>query len=76
MVAPKIIKTESQYEAALKWVASLMDAAPGTPRCDELELWSLLVSDYEDRHYRMDLPDPITAIRFRMGQLTRTRRRK
>ena len=67
-MAAKIIKNESQYEAALKRIASLMDADPGTPRGDQLELWSLLVSDYEDRHYRMEMPDPIAAIRFRMDQ--------
>jgi len=67
-MAPKVIKTESQYEAALKRIAGLMDADPGTPRGDELELWSLLVSDYEDRHYPMEMPDPIAAIRFRMDQ--------
>ncbi len=49
-MAPRIIKSEAQYEAALKRIACLMDAVPGTPRFDELELLSLLVSDYEDRH--------------------------
>ena len=67
-MAPKVIKIESQYEAALKRIAGLMDAEPGTPRGDELELWSLLISDYEDRHYPMEMPDPIAAIRFRMEQ--------
>ncbi|MGA2261927.1 MAG: ImmA/IrrE family metallo-endopeptidase [Acidobacteriota bacterium] len=67
-MAPKVIKIESQYEAALKRIAGLMDADPGTPRGDELELWSLLISDYEDRHYPMEMPDPIAAIRFRMEQ--------
>jgi HTH-type transcriptional regulator/antitoxin HigA len=67
-MAPKVIKTESQYEAALKRIAGIMDADPGTPRGDELELWSLLISDYEDRHYRVEMPDPIPAIRFRMDQ--------
>ncbi len=64
----RIIKTEAQYEAALRRVARLMDAVAGTPRGDELELWSLLVSDYEDRRYRIDEPGPIAAIRFRMDQ--------
>ena len=68
-MAPRIIKTESQYEAALKRIARLMDAVPGTPRGDELELWSLLVSDYEDRHYPIGQPDPVAAIRFRVDQM-------
>jgi HTH-type transcriptional regulator/antitoxin HigA len=35
---------------------------------EELELLSLLVWRYEDEHEPMDLPDPVTAIRFRMEQ--------
>ena len=68
-MAVKIIKTESQYEAALKRIAGLMDAIPGTPRGDELELWSLLVSHYEDRHYPLGAQNPVAAIRFRMEQM-------
>ena len=66
---PKILKTEREYEAALRRVARLMDAEAGTPQEDELELWSLLVEDYEQRHYSIDPPDPIEAIKFRMDQM-------
>jgi HTH-type transcriptional regulator/antitoxin HigA len=66
---PKILKTESEYEQALEMVDSLMEAAPGTPEEDELELWSLLVEQYEDAHHPIDPPDPIEAIKFRMEQL-------
>jgi HTH-type transcriptional regulator/antitoxin HigA len=67
---PKIIRTESEYEAALQRVAALMDAEtePGSPKGEELDLLSLLVERYEDEHYPMDLPDPVAAIRFRMEQ--------
>lgn len=65
---PKIIKTEAEYEAALRKVESLMDAEPGSPEEDALELWSLLVERYEEEQHAIDLPDPIEAIRFRMEQ--------
>jgi HTH-type transcriptional regulator/antitoxin HigA len=65
----KILKTEKDYEAALKLVDRLMDAEPGSEAEDDLELWSLLVEEYENRHYRMDSPDPIEAIKFRMDQM-------
>jgi HTH-type transcriptional regulator/antitoxin HigA len=65
---PKLIKTESEYEAALARIEKLMSARPNTPQGDELELLSLLVHDYEDRVFPMDRPDPIAAIRFRMEQ--------
>ena len=47
----KIIKTEEEHQAALAHVASLMDAEPGSPQEDELELWSLLVEHYEKEHF-------------------------
>lgn len=66
---PKILKSAKDYEAALGLVDQLMDAEPGTHEEDDLELWSLLVEEYEHRHYPMDPPDPIEAIKFRMDQM-------
>ena len=56
---PKILKNEEEYEVALGRVEGLMDATPGSPDEDELELWSLLVAGYERKHHPMDHPDPI-----------------
>ena len=64
----KVIKTETEYAAALARVEKLMDAKPGTSQGDELEVLSLLVHDYEERVFPMDKPDPVAAIRFRMAQ--------
>jgi HTH-type transcriptional regulator/antitoxin HigA len=65
---PKVIKTESEYEAVLARIDKLMDAGLGTPRGDELELLSLLVHNYEEKAFPIDKPDPVSAIRFRMEQ--------
>jgi len=67
---PKVIRTEAEYEAALQRIAALMetDPDPTSPKGEELELFSLLVERYEDEHYPMDLPDPVSAIKFRMEQ--------
>jgi len=65
---PKVIKNASQYEAALNHVASLMDAPQGSPEEEELELWSVLVENFEETHHSIDPPDPIEAIKFRMDQ--------
>lgn len=65
---PKIIKTEDEYTEALARVEKLMDAKPGSPREEELELWSLLIERYEVEHFPIDLPDPVDAIKFRMEQ--------
>jgi HTH-type transcriptional regulator/antitoxin HigA len=64
----RVIKRRADYEAALARMEQLMDAGPGTPEGEELELLSLLVHDYEERKLPIDKPDPITAIRFRMEQ--------
>jgi hypothetical protein len=63
----KIIKTEAEYTAALARVESLMDAKPGSPKAEELELWSLLVERYEQEQFPIDLPDPVEAIKFPPG---------
>jgi HTH-type transcriptional regulator/antitoxin HigA len=64
----KILKTQAEYESALRRIEALMDAGPGSPEEEELELLALLVEKYEDEHYPIDLPDPVEAIKFRMDQ--------
>lgn len=49
-------------------IDDLFECAQGTPEHDELELLVMLVESYEDRAFPLDLPDPISAIRFRMEQ--------
>jgi len=66
---PKIIKSEDEYVKVLSRINTLMDAAPGTPEGDELEVLSALTKIYEDAHHPISLPDPIEAIKFRMEQL-------
>ncbi|HEY5552176.1 MAG TPA: hypothetical protein VIK52_09815 [Opitutaceae bacterium] len=63
---PKVLKTDREYKAALAHVEQLMDQ--NAPDEDELELWSLLVENYEEEHFPIDAPDPIEAIRFRLDQ--------
>jgi len=72
----KVIKTEEEYEAALEKVETLMetDPEPGTKAGDQLELLTLLISNYEDKHYPLEHPDPIEAIKFRMEQEGLTQR--
>jgi HTH-type transcriptional regulator / antitoxin HigA len=64
----KVIRTKSAYLTALARIEKLMDAKPGTSQGDELDLLSLLVHDYEEKHFPISKPDPVAAIRFRMEQ--------
>jgi HTH-type transcriptional regulator/antitoxin HigA len=65
----KLIKNEDDYNLALTRIEQLMDSKPGSPEFDELELLSTLVEIYEDEHFPIDMPDPVSAIKFRMEQL-------
>ena len=56
-------------EKALKEIEKLWDAKPNTAKGDRLEVLVTLVEAYEQRHYKIDPPDPIEAIKFRMEQL-------
>ena len=64
----KPIKTQEDYNAILSQIEKLMDAKPNTPQMDELEVLTTLVEAYEKQHYKIDAPDPIEAIKFRMEQ--------
>ncbi len=64
-----LIKTENDYNQALKRLEIIFDAKKGTQEGDELELLGILINQYENEHFPMDLPDPIEAIKFRMEQM-------
>lgn len=73
LMKAKILKTEADYEAALAYIDTLMDAAPDSPEEEDLSLFSLLVEQYEREHYPISPPDPVDAILFRMDQEGLTR---
>ena len=66
----KAIRTEADYLAALREVSDLIDLDPAIddPEGERLEVLGTLVQAYEARHYPIDPPDPIEAIKFRMEQ--------
>ena len=64
----KPIKTEQDYSNTLSQIESLMTANPNTSEMDELEVLTTLVEAYEEQNYKIEAPDPIEAIKFRMEQ--------
>ena len=64
-----LIRTEAQYQAALRRIRELWDADPDTPEADELEIMAMLVTKYEEEHYPIEEPDPIEYIKVRMEEL-------
>ena len=64
----KPIKTDADYRASLQEIETLMAARPDTPEGERLDVLATLVEAYERKHYPLDLPDPVAAIRFEMEQ--------
>jgi HTH-type transcriptional regulator/antitoxin HigA len=62
------IKTQRHYRQALKKIEGLMIARRGTPEGDCLDVLVTLVEAYESKHFPLDLPDPVEAIKYHMEQ--------
>lgn len=60
------IKTEADYQAALNEIETLMMAEPDSPEGEKLDVLVTLIEAYEGKHYLLDLPDPVEAIKFEM----------
>ena len=69
----KPIKTESDYQSALREIEKLFGAEPGTSAGDRLEVLATLVEAYEDEHYNIPAPDPVEAIFYFMESRGLTR---
>ena len=63
------IKTENDYRDALKRMEQLFDAPVNTPESDEADMLGLLLDEYEKKHYPIEAPDPIEAIKIRMEEM-------
>jgi len=70
----KPIRSEADYEQALAEVERLWGSKSGTPNGDRLDVLATLIEAYEEKHYPIDVPDPIEAIKFRMEQQGLTRK--
>ena len=51
------IKTESDYQSAIKEIGALMDAQLETPEEDRLDVMTTLVEAFETTHYPIEAPD-------------------
>jgi HTH-type transcriptional regulator/antitoxin HigA len=65
----KPLKTESDYREALKRMEQIFDAAIGSVESDEADILGLMIDEYEKKHYPIDAPDPIEAIKIRMEEM-------
>jgi len=65
----KPIKTEKDYTKALERLELIFDASPNSREGDEAEILSMLIDNYENKHYPIEAPDPIEAIKIRMEEM-------
>jgi HTH-type transcriptional regulator/antitoxin HigA len=64
----KPIRTKANYRDALKQIEKLMNAKADTAEGEKLDVLVTLVEAYERKHYPLDLPDPVEAIKFEMDR--------
>ncbi|HZE84215.1 MAG TPA: helix-turn-helix domain-containing protein [Puia sp.] len=64
----KILKTKRDYLIALERFEEIFQAKAGSDASDEADVLSLLIKEYEDKHYVINSPSPIEAIKYRMEQ--------
>ena len=62
------IKSQRDYRRVLKEIETLMGARRNTAEGDRLDVLVTLVEAWEAKHYPLDLPDPIEAIKYHMDQ--------
>lgn len=66
MLDPKPIRTDEEHAAAVREIDRLWGAAPGTAEADRLEVWAVLVDDYERKRWPVPRVEPVDAIRAHM----------
>ena len=64
------INSEADYDWALQQIERYFDNEPasGTPEAARFDVLAALIEHYEARHWPIEAPDPVDAIRFRMEQ--------
>jgi HTH-type transcriptional regulator/antitoxin HigA len=62
------LRSEADYDAALEEIEQYFEHEPksGTPDADRFDLLALIIEDYERKHWPIDPPAAIDAIRYRM----------
>ncbi len=63
----KPVRSEADYQAALKEIEKLIDSQPGTPEGDRMDVLVTLVEAYEAKHFPIPEPDdPVQVLEYYM----------
>ncbi|HPR62113.1 MAG TPA: transcriptional regulator [Prolixibacteraceae bacterium] len=63
------MKSEADYREALLRLEAIFDQKIGTPESDEADILGLMIDEFEKKHYPIEAPDPIEAIKIRMEEM-------
>ena len=64
----KPIRNKADYKSALVELQDIFDAPKGSSGFDRAEILEILIEDYESKHYEIEEPDPIEAIKYSMEE--------
>ena len=70
----ELLKSEKDYNQALNRIGEIFHAPVDSKEGDEAEILSILIEKYENKHFPIDAPNPIEAIKFRMEQMNMTKK--
>lgn len=63
----KPVRSEADYQAALKEIEKLIESQPGTPEGDRMDVLVTLVEAYEAKHFPIPEPDdPVQVLEYYM----------
>ena len=65
----KVLKTEEDYAKASLRLMELFHANPNTPEGEELDLLTVLIKDYDDKHYQLPELDALEVIKYKMQEM-------
>ena len=60
------IRSEEDYNKVMQRIDELIDSPPGSEEFNELEVLSVLAQDYEEKHFPIDFPEPVEALKYIM----------
>lgn len=67
-VTVPVMKTQEDYDLALRRLDEIFDAPAGTPESDEADVLVTLINAYEQRTFKIESSDPVDVIKFVMEQ--------
>ena len=64
----KPIRNDDDLKRVFRRLEKIFQAEEGTEQADERDVLVTLVEAYEAKHFPLDLPDPVAAIKYHMEQ--------